>query len=174
MKDDYIHIETSDEAFRKLNPTTKAEMLIGYIKKYIREYPDGVAAPLIAKELGLSQTTVNKHLDYLVATRQIYKKEYSPRSVIYFPNGRLSHPYHEMNIDLPGQRFRISLIENLRGEFFYLQEIKNTPTSGENVIGGIIVRKENIEPFIDGVFKLLEREREKEWKSNQKKVNKNV
>ena len=172
MPESYIELETTEESFRKLSPATKADMLIGYIKKHIREHPDGIVAPIIARDLKLSQTTVNKHLDYLVATRQIYKKEYSPRNVIYFPNGRLSHPYFEMNIDVPGQRFRISLIENQRGKFLYLQEIQNTPSSGENVTGGIIIKKENAEILANGIFKLLDRESEKEWRKNQRKINK--
>ena len=79
-----------------------------------------------------------------------------------------------MNIDLSGQRFRVSLLENPRGEFLYLQEIQNTPTTGETIAGGVIVRKENIEALIEGIFKLCERESAKQWKDQQKKLKKNV
>jgi len=155
--------ETLEESIKNLSPQARGDIIIGFIRKYVRDHPEGVTAPQIAKDLGLSHTTVKKHLNYLVSTRQIYAKVYSPRNIVYFPNGRLSHPYLETILDLGNQRFRISFIENPRGEFVYLQELENIRGLGENIMGGVIIRKENVRKVLDAIYELLEKEEGEEY-----------
>ena len=156
MQSNSILLNTLDDSFNDLSPQAKADIITGLIRRYVRDKTDGVTAPEIARDLNLAHTTVKKHLNYLVSTRQLYTKTYSPRNVVYFPNGRLSHPYQQLNIDLKNRRFRVSLIENPKGEFIYLQELENIRSMGERVIGGVIIRKENIDEVLQAVHNILE------------------
>jgi hypothetical protein len=112
----------------------------------------------VAEALGLSPNTAKKHLDYLVATREIYNRVYSQRNVVYFPNERLSHPYVQSLIELEDQTFRVNLIENERGSFVYIQELQDTPGFGMKVVGGVIIRKDNLAKMVEGIYEVIENE----------------
>jgi hypothetical protein len=148
----------TQKTLQALGPEAKIDVVRGLVKRTVREHPDGVPASTVAEGLGLAQATAKKHLDYLVATREIYSKNYSARNRVYFPNERLSHPHLQSQIELENQIFRISLIENQRGEFVYMQEIQDTPSSGMKVIGGIIIRKQNLDKVIDAIYDVLAKE----------------
>ncbi len=136
------------EEIQKLGPEAKLRVARGLIKHFLEQNPDGVTAQAVTKAVGLSYTHVKKHLDYLVATRQIYVHEAGPRTFIYFPNARLSHPYDRLMFRLGDQTFRVNLIKNLKGEFAYFQEMRSSPAHGEQVAGGIIIRVEHLNEFI--------------------------
>ena len=73
------------KALQNLSPEAKIDVIRGLVKKLVREHQDGVTAPTVAEELNISKNTAKKHLDYLVATREIYNKIYSTRNIVYFP-----------------------------------------------------------------------------------------
>ena len=135
----------------------KAAIYRGLIRRFIRENVEGVSAGEVAETLDIAPDTVRRHLDHLVTTREVYRKDYSQRNTVYFPNARLSHPYHRSTIDLETQRFRVSLIENLKGEFVYIQELQETPTAGYTVVGGIIIRVDNVRKLQKALDELLEK-----------------
>jgi len=146
------------ETLRALGPEAKIDVIRGLVRKQVRDHPEGITTTTLAELLDISPNTAKKHLDHLVATREIYSKAYSPRNVVYFPNERLSHPHLQLQIELEKQVFRVNLIENERGEFVYVQELQESPGSGMKVVGGIIIRKDNLEKLIEGVYEALENE----------------
>ncbi len=140
----------------KLGPETRLGVARGMIKRFVELNPDGVTANAVANQLGLSHLIAKRHLDYLVATRQIYAHEAGPRTEVYFPNARLSHPYARTIFRMGDQVFRVHLIENPRGRFAYVQEMRSSPSVGEQVVGGIIVRLENLPEFISKLREFVE------------------
>jgi DNA-binding transcriptional ArsR family regulator len=146
------------ETLRALGPEAKIDVIRGLVRKQVREHPEGINASAVAEALDLSPNTAKKHLDYLVATREIYNRVYSQRNTVYFPNERLSHPYVQSLIELEDQTFRVNLIENERGSFVYIQELQDTPGFGMKVVGGVIIRKDNLAKMVEGVYEVIENE----------------
>ncbi len=149
------------ENLERLGPEAKLEIVRGFVLRYVRDHTDGVPAQEVAEALQISHQTAKKHLDYLVATRQLYAKTYSPRNSVYFPNGRLAHPYLTRLIDTGKQQFRLSLLENTRGSYIYVQEIQRTPNVGQSVVGGVLIRREDIDKVLQGVYDILSEDEEK-------------
>ena len=142
----------------KLGPEARLGLARGLVKRFVEGSPDGVTANAVAGEIGLSYQVVKRHLDYLVATRQLYVHEAGPRTLIYFPNARLSHPYSRAIFRLGDQTFRTNLIENLRGKFVYIQEMRTVPSTGEQIAGGIIIRLEHVTEFLQQLRSFVESE----------------
>jgi hypothetical protein len=131
-----------------LGPEGRLNVTRVLIKKFIEENPDGTTAKSIAGRLGLSYLTVSHHLDHLVATRELYVHAIGPRTRIYYPNGRLSHPYARSNFSLKDQMFKVQLIDNPRGKFVYIQELQNSGIQGKTIAGGIIIRLDGLPDFV--------------------------
>lgn len=150
------------EGIEHLGPEAKLDIVRGFVMCYIRDHPDGVPAQEVARSLQISHQTAKKHLDYLVATRQLYAKAYSARNVVYFPNGRLTHPYLTKHIDSGKQQFRLSLLESPRGNYLYLQEIQTVPNVGQSVVGGVLIRREDVDQVLQAVYEILSDDEERE------------
>src|SRR2546425_13263218 len=121
------------EQMKNLGPEARHSLARGLTKQFVEQNVEGVTARAIARELDLSYAVVKRHLDYLVATRQLYVHEAGPRTLVYYPNARLSHPYARTMFRLGEQTFRIHLIENMRGRFAYVQEMRAMRKLGDQL-----------------------------------------
>jgi hypothetical protein len=131
-----------------LGPESKLNVTRVLVKKFVEDNPDGIIPKVIASRLGLSYETVSHHLDHLVATRELYVHAIGPRTRIYYPNGRLSHPYARSIFGLNDQTFKVQLIDNPRGKFVYIQELQNSGILGKTIAGGIIIRLDGLPEFL--------------------------
>jgi hypothetical protein len=126
------------------------------LKDILSKNPRGVTITQIHAMTKIGKKTIAYHLDFLVATRDAYKWEYGPKSVVYFPNGRLLHPVSVVPIEIGGRYYAFRHIVNEFGDFIHIQEKKNEGGNVFTTVGGIMVRKDALGKFIDGLKEIFE------------------
>lgn len=145
------------KSIEQLSPEKRSDMIRIAIKRILNQHSGGLTAPDLKEMTGLSIQTVRKHLDFLTAVREAYQKSYGTRLTIYYPNGKLVHPYSDSIHKIGDSLFSFQRIENTFGKFIYIQERKKDPyTNKTKTVGGIMVEKENINKFIEKLEEDLE------------------
>lgn len=132
------------EELRCLSPEDKREFYRGIILDIVRRHVMGVSTTKVRELTGFSQNTVKNHLEYLVSTREAYKREYGERNSVYFPNGTLCHADIFKTYALGGKKYSFKFIENPMGQFLYIQEIERDLDGGERIEGGIVIERKQI------------------------------
>lgn len=145
------------EDLEKLSPEEKKEYIRRLILNVIQSCPEGITTTQIAKAIGIDIKTVHKHLEYLVAVREVYKKEFGKRIVLYFPNQNLTSPFQMKTYKIGGHYYTFRIIKNDFGEFIYIQERERNPyTNTYSALGGILIPKSHLDEFIEHLKKLKE------------------
>lgn len=116
-----------------------------YVERYLLKLLElnkesGLTQREIHMELNhLSAPTLYKHLEGLIAKRQIYKVR-TGMSVNYFPNHRPLHPLVNKNIQVDeNKKFRFQLVEIESDLSLYLQEIERDFLGREEIKGGVLI-----------------------------------
>ena len=147
------------ESIKQLSPEKRSDMIRIAIKRILKEHPEGVTSPDLSEITGLSIKTIRKHLEFLTAVREAYKKEYGARLTVFFPNGRLIHPYSDAVRKIGDSIFSFQRIDNTWGNFIYVQERKkDLHTNKTKTVGGILIERNSIEKFIEAL-----KEEEEAW-----------
>lgn len=90
------------------------------IHSYLKAHPRGLTTQDIEKQTNISRKAVEKHLQMLLFSNDIYMKQVGSAR-IYYPN----HRYHHLDFqffDLGKKRFYIDLIENDYGRSILVQQ----------------------------------------------------
>lgn len=131
---------------------------IQLILNLVKGHPDGVSASDIADALGIASNTVLKVLRELEREREVYSRTHSRgRSQVWYPNGRLIHPYLELFKEIRGKPYRISVQESRTGPLVQVQERSFSLLHGERVEGAIFVEYEALDQLIDGLNEMKTR-----------------
>ena len=123
--DDMINrsqIRFSKDELKKMSPEDRKIFARSIILKVVRDNPQGISLPQVSDIAGIDRRTASKHLDYLTAIRELYKRQLSQRNIIYYPNGKVAHPSLTRDIKLGDKYYNFQLIENPFGKFVYIQE----------------------------------------------------
>ena len=126
------------------------------IYKLVKNKADGISAGEIAKILEITKNTALKVLRTLEAEREIYSTKVG-NTLVWYPNGRLIHPYLEIFIEIRGKPYRISLQEGRRGPMLQIQERSYSLLEGERIEGAIFIEYDAIEELIKGISEIRER-----------------
>ena len=95
---------------------------------------------------GFSRETLSKHLEVLVASREVYKAGES--SARYHKNGRIVH-YRHMDSKLFGKRlYTFYELNNPDGDFIFLQEKEMGEFRTIRDKGGIMISKDDLPRFM--------------------------
>ncbi len=148
----------SRSEIEKIDPLYRKDYYRMFFKEILSKNPRGVTIAQIATLTGISKKTVSHHLEFLVATRDAYKWEYGPRSIVYFPNGRLLHPIADVPIEIGGRFYTFRHIVNEFGDFIHIQEKKEEGGNIFTTVGGIIIRKNAFKDFIENLNNICEGE----------------
>lgn len=147
--EEYSEFKYTQEEIENLPPESKKEYYRMTINQILKKNSNGITVSQISSLTGFDTRTVAKHLEFLVAIREAYKKEFGPRTIVYFPNGRLAHPFSDKTYEIGGSYFTFKEIHNDLGEFLYIQEKKKDYQNNTfTVAGGIIVPKNALDKFI--------------------------
>jgi hypothetical protein len=119
------------------------------LKQVLEQNPKGISVARISKLTGLNKKTIQSHLDFLVAVRDAYKWEYGPRSVVYYPNGRLAHPIIDEPVEIGGRFYTFRVMESDFGKLIHIQEKKDEGGNVLTTVGGIVIHKEGLSKFIE-------------------------
>lgn len=142
-------LEFSKEEMDNLPPDEKKEYYRMIIKRVLEDHPDGMTISDICMKTRFDYRTVAKHLDFLTAVREVYKKEFGLRTVIYYPNGQMINPFNDKTFKMGNSYFNFKEIENKQfGNFLYIQEKQKDMNNLYNVIGGIIIPIDCLDQFI--------------------------
>jgi hypothetical protein len=142
-------LEFDREELENLSPEDKREIFRGIIQSLLRKYDEGVTTGKMKELTGFSSNTVKAHLEYLVSTREAYKREYGGRTIIYFPNGKLCHHDILQKYILGGKEYSLKFISNPMGEFLYIQEQERDLDGGTRVAGGLVIDRMEIPRFAE-------------------------
>lgn len=137
------------EELENLPSEDKRDYYRGAILSLLRNHEEGVSTTTIRQYTGFSQNTVKNHLEYLVTTREAYKREYGGRNTIYFPNGTLCHADIVKKYVLAGKKYSFKFIINPMGEHLYIQEMERDLNGGERVEGGLVIDRKEIPRLIE-------------------------
>lgn len=126
------------------------------IYSIVKNKSDGVSAGEIAEILEITKNTVLKELRALEAERELYSNKVG-NTFVWFPNGRLIHPYLEIFIELRGKPYRLSLQEGKSGTILQIQERSYSLLDGERVEGAIFLEYEALEELMKGIDEIKNR-----------------
>ena len=90
------------------------------IHSHLKAHPRGLTTQEIEQQTGVSRKAVEKHLQMLLFSNDIYMKQVGSAR-IYYPN----HRYHHLDFqyfDIGKKRFYIDLIENDYGKSILVQQ----------------------------------------------------
>lgn len=144
-------ILTSEEV-QALKPNERESYVRNLIKSILRLNENGIMVSEIVEATNLNRITVTKHLEYLVAIREAYKKDRGIGAV-YYLNGRMVHPTDRSNISLGKKIYEFIKLENPEGEYIFIQEKEKDNLNVTTVRGGIMLRSCDLPMFIDGLRK---------------------
>jgi len=126
------------------------------LKQILEQNPKGISIASIVKITGLNKKTVQSHLDFLVAVRDAYKWEYGPKSVVYYPNGRLAHPIIDEPIEIGGRFYTFRVMDGDFGRLIHIQEKKDEGGNVLTTVGGIVIHREGLSKFIEELEQIEE------------------
>jgi len=143
------------EEIEKINPESRRDHYRMLLRKILDQNPKGVSIPQIVELTGLDKKTVRAHLEFLVAVRDAYKWEYGPRSIVYFPNGRLAHPIIDAPVEIAGRFYTFRVMEGDFGMLIHIQE-KLCEGNVLTTAGGIVIHKDGLSKFIEELSRIRE------------------
>ena len=118
------------------------------IYKIVKNKSDGISAGEIAEVLEITKNTVLKELRALEAEREIYSTKVG-NTFVWFPNGRLIHPYLELFIEIRGKPYRLSIQEGRSGPLLQIQERSYSLLDGERIEGAVFLEYDALEDLIN-------------------------
>lgn len=138
------------------------------ILQLVRSHKDGVSTSDVAHGLNVANATAQKTLTELEREREVYSRSHTRRNILlWYPNGRLVHPYLEIFKELRGKTYRVTVQEGRSGAQVQLQERSFSLLSGERVEGAVFVDYNSLEDLIDMLQEIKKRYESVEMELNQ-------
>ena len=129
---------------------------ISDVLRVVKANPDGVTAPDVARVLRLSRPTALRMLRELEREREVYSRTMR-RMQLWYPNGRLIHPYLEIFREIRGRTYRLTIQEARAGPAVQIQERSFSVLNGERVDGAIFVDYDGLESLEEAIRELRAR-----------------
>lgn len=138
------------------------------IHSHLKAHPRGLTTQEIEQQTGISRKAVEKHLQTLLFSNDIYMKQVGSAR-IYYPN----HRYHHLDFqyfDFGKKRFYLDLIENNYGKSLLVQQ-KVKENYKWVTKGSIFIPLEASSDFVKTLGNILKSKRLKEEiKKNDKEI----
>jgi hypothetical protein len=141
---------------KSLRPNEREDYIRTAILDILRRNEQGATISEVMNATSFNRVTVTKHLEYLVAVREAYKRERGIGTV-YFKNGKLVHETDKLSIACGGKLYEFYRLENPDGVFIYIQEKERNELRAMNVNGGLMIPVDCFQSFIDGIVRFTAR-----------------
>ena len=117
----------------------------------VRQNADGTTITEVSLSTGLPKHRVRAILSELEKDREIYSRKLAgSNATIYYPNGRLIHPYLRRQKEVGTQIFRVSFHEGRKDDpRVQVQERSFSISEGEKVEGSVYIDYANLSDFIE-------------------------
>jgi hypothetical protein len=141
--------------YPELAPTEQAKALRRAILSYLQAH-GSAAKSVLVKELRVPRPdTLQKALDYLATTQQIYFEATSgSRDRIYCSNGRLAHPEAERIVDCGKIQYSIrSYNDRWAGVAITITQYAVQPSGEKKPVGGIRIDWRDIGALVEALGK---------------------
>lgn len=137
-----------------LKPDERENYVRTLIKNILSMNENGAMASEIVEATGLNRITVTKHLEYLVAIREAYKKDRGTGAV-YYINGKLMHPTDRFSLPIENKIYDFIRLENAEGQFVFIQEKEQDEVKLTTVRGGIAIRCKDFMRFMEALQRFV-------------------
>jgi len=142
-------ILNADE-IKSLRPNEREDYIRAVTLDILRKNEQGVTISEVMEATSFNRVTVTKHLEYLVAVREAYKRERGIGTV-YFKNGKLVHETDKLSITCGNKSYQFFRLENPEGVFIYIQEQEKDELRAINVKGGLMIPLQCFQAFMKGL-----------------------
>jgi hypothetical protein len=148
---------TSSE-YKTLSPQHREAYLHNIVRETITLNKNGISISDILDTIRISsRKSIEKHLEGLLGTNEIYTKQIG-KTTVYYPNGKLVHGKYQKELRLDDdQILKFQIVENSFGEFLFFHQIDRTDL-GELIKGGLLIprsKMKDLKQFIDDVDKTV-------------------
>jgi len=144
----------SDEPLQDLGPQLHRKKIVQAVKAS----PDGISTGEVAKATGLSVPTVKRILAELEKEREVYSRSHTQKRIlIWYPNGKIIHQYLEVQRELRGKTYRVTVQESRSGPAVQIQERRFSLLDGERVEGAIFIDYESVDDLCALLAELKQR-----------------
>lgn len=124
----------------------------------VKASPDGISTVDVSRTTGLSVPTVKRLLADLEKEREVYSRSHTEKRImVWYPNGKLVHQYLEIQRELRGKTYRVTVQEGRAGPAVQVQERRFSLLDGEHVEGAIFVDYGAIDELCALLVELKER-----------------
>jgi hypothetical protein len=144
----------ADRQIKTMRPQDRERYVESIILEVLNRNPRGVAVSDIAKLTPFFRTTIAKHLEKLVATRQA-TQVVRGNVAVYYRNGDVSRAIELRDKTNPDHFYVISRLSNEDGNFVYIQEKEIDEDRSIRVRGGILIRSECVLDLISRIRDLM-------------------
>lgn len=128
------------------------------VLQVVKSSPNGITANAVAKVVGLTRPTVLLALRELERRREVYPSPSGLGTIrLWFPNGRMVHPYLETFKELRGKTYRFTVQEGRSGPLLQIQERSYSLLQGERVEGAIFIEYACLDDFQEGLEQIKQR-----------------
>lgn len=127
------------ERYNELPPQEQARVLRSAILSYLHHHHRAAKSVLVKEIAAPRADTLQKALDYLATTQQIYCDETSgSRDRVYSSNGRLAHPGGEQIVDCGRVQYAIRTYnDRWAGLALTITQYAVEPSGGRKPVGGV-------------------------------------
>ena len=141
-------IEFSKEDLKKMSPEDRKRFARSIVLKVVKDNPEGISLIQVSDITGIERRTVSRHLDHLTAIRELYRRQFSQRTILYYPNGKVAHPTLSKDIKIEDKYYNFQLIENPFGKFVYIQEKTRDEYNLFTTVGGLMLNTNGLDELI--------------------------
>jgi hypothetical protein len=159
----------SAEEVQALKPLERENYIRSVIKSILANNENGVMASEIVQATNLNRITVTKHLEYLCAIREAYKSDRGS-GAIYYQNGRLVHPTDRLSVPMGNKIYDFIKLVNAEGKFLFIQEKEQDELRLKTIKGGIMIRCEDVFPFMNGLQNFIRLTSERKETNEEREV----
>jgi predicted transcriptional regulator len=137
-----------------MSPRDRDKYMEHSILEILKMNPQGATISEITEATSLNRATITKHLNRLVAIREVYRVERGSIS-IYYKNGKVSHAKTVEHSFANDKRYSFFRLTNDDEKSIYIQEKETNRFGTVKVKGGIIIKDQDFFEFIKELQKFM-------------------
>ena len=128
------------------------------ILQIVKAHPDGISTSEISEALRVTPATARSALREIEREREIYSKSFGKKEIqVWFPNGRIVHPFLELFREFRGKTYRYTVQEGRSGPIVQIQERTFSLVHGDRVEGAIFFDYVSVDDFMSALQEMKNR-----------------